>query len=484
MKKVLALILSVLLLCSLVACGGSSTAKDEEEATPAETTPSNETADNSSKNAEKSEDEKNEDSDDNDSQKPAEEPEEAVPVIDEGVFSATIEETTLVDEQSVLIVAKKLECSDYSATLTVYMENNSDKTLKFRSWGQYINDYMMEYYLNEEIEPGMAANKKINYDIDELRMFGITDIAKIGIGFELEDDDYDQYLLSDMKEIPTSVFASYDSGKDSFENGIGSILPEYHATLIKSTDNVMGEVKGISFGKSYVIKNSDNSETTLLEISNKSGQDIYFAMSNITIDGITLSHGTWDSTAIASDKKAVMAINMEYLFDDYAAVLDFSTYGTVSFEGSVRSIDEYEELTANQVDIVFSNEGTNIQLPDAIFSEDGISVYFLGIAEDSFEYSDDIHAIFMIANETDAEIVIDLGSNSLYVNKLKTSELTYSRGIPAKGKGILDIEMMESSLEENDLTIDTIESVSFTMEVRDSHYSKIMTPVITISTAG
>ncbi len=53
------------------------------------------------------------------------------------VFSATINETVLVDEKDVKITATELTYTEYSAELELLIENNSNKDLSFYSGSLY-----------------------------------------------------------------------------------------------------------------------------------------------------------------------------------------------------------------------------------------------------------------------------------------------------------------------------------------------------------
>ena len=115
-------------------------------------------------------------------------------VIDQGgegltpVFSATINETVLVEEKDVKITATELTYTGYSAELELLIENNSDRDLSFYAGTlgysvNSVNHYMIaDGYLGEDVDAGMQARATMSFGLDQLMMYGITDIADIGLG--------------------------------------------------------------------------------------------------------------------------------------------------------------------------------------------------------------------------------------------------------------------------------------------------------------
>lgn len=118
------------------------------------------------------------------------------PAGDTALFAptATMEETVLVDESNVKITATGLEYTDYDVTLSLTIENNTDQDLSFRSGTSgyscnSINGYMVDDgYLNADVTAGKKTNETVSFNVDELTLLGLTDIADIELGFSITDD--------------------------------------------------------------------------------------------------------------------------------------------------------------------------------------------------------------------------------------------------------------------------------------------------------
>lgn len=87
---------------------------------------------------------------------------------------ATIEETVLVDESDVKITATGLSYTDYSAELSLLIENNTDLDLSFYSGTagyscNAVNGYMSdEGYMNVDVSAGKKATEDISFDASSL----------------------------------------------------------------------------------------------------------------------------------------------------------------------------------------------------------------------------------------------------------------------------------------------------------------------------
>ncbi len=162
MKKVIILIIALLLVLSLMACGASS----EKEQTDAQQTSTDQLGGEMSEPEEttipKSEDNTSVQTEPTFPEETGAPTTESPEKDDDGTFSmkGTIEETVLVDEKGVKITATELTFERNGVELTLLFENNTDKKLSFTTGTigyscNSINGYMVDTgYLNATIQPG------------------------------------------------------------------------------------------------------------------------------------------------------------------------------------------------------------------------------------------------------------------------------------------------------------------------------------------
>ena len=161
MKKTFAIILTIAMLLSMVACSNTTTTSESSSNQTEITTTI--------------------------SEEPTTEPSESTtspttaPVEELATFkkNATIPETVLFEENGVKISATALNYGNYSVDLDLLIENNSEKELSFISGSvgyscNSVNGYMInDGYLNCDVAAGKKAYDTISFDYDALMLYGI-----------------------------------------------------------------------------------------------------------------------------------------------------------------------------------------------------------------------------------------------------------------------------------------------------------------------
>lgn len=453
MKKILTIVLTFVVLIVLAACGSKS--------------PSSTDLPTSSK----------------------EEVTESKPTVKDS-FKGSIEEVVLVDESGVKITAKKLEYSSWNATLSLSLENNTDKELSFHAGSvgysvNSVNGYMVsDGYLWEAVAPGMTANEKMNFSLDELRVYGITDIADLGVGFSISDDDYNEVLVTGPIHIKTSSADSYDLSKDTFKETMkdGGILKQLNASEVYAAEDALFNESGFKCLYQEIVENKDGEKTLFMEVENTSSEDVFFTTSNVLLNGVTASSGIWSSDYVEAGKRAVLDITMDSVMDkNEAEAYGITEFKEIAFDLAVRNSDS-SVLMNKHIDIPFNGTGASIDdSGDVLYDANGIKLISKGLKEDSSKYSDDLHFLIMIKNDSGQEIYVSTDFGDTYVNKTKVSDITFGETVASGQTAILDMELMVRSLKENGLTIDNITSISTKLVIRDEYFSEIDTAAIEAS---
>lgn len=204
MKRILIVIIAVLMMVSLVACGGTSDGEIQKASNVS--TGNTEVPENN-----------------NDSNSKTEQPVET---------EVTIEETVLVDEGGVKITAKSLSMDEiFGAELKLLFENNSGKDLTIQCRNASVNGYMVETMLSVDIVNGKNANDAITFMESDFDACGITDIADMEFAFHMfTTSDWETYLDTAQIQLKTSIAETYeytfdDSGDVAYDaNGIKVII--------------------------------------------------------------------------------------------------------------------------------------------------------------------------------------------------------------------------------------------------------------------
>ena len=398
-----------------------------------------------------------------------------------------IEETVLVDESDVKITATELDLTSTAAELTLALENNTDKNLTFRgtgSNGNAVNSYMVNTgYLNVEISAGKKANETVKFDLDELSIYGITDIGSIEMGFDIIDDDYDDYLQVPPVRLDTSLAETLEEEEDAYQTAIMSLADDSDVTVDYSAQDVLYDVEGVQMLSELILSNPDGDQLMLLEIENTTDEQVYVRLGDFTINGLQVQQGSWTVDCINAGKRRVMDIDLTYMLDNaYSEVFGITDVSDITFSLSLKNAegDDLAEKQAVQI-AVPDVEASFDDSGEVVYDENDIQVISKGLAPDSFEYSDDIHALFLVKNGSSGELDIDCDDDSVSVNGFMTDELCWGSDIPAGTVGILDVELSWDSLEDNGCSsIEDIEELELTLVIRDEKYNTIAEPVVTL----
>lgn len=404
-------------------------------------------------------------------------------------FSASIEETVLLDDIGVKITAKDLSYTNHSAELQILLENNSDQDLKFLSETlayslNSVNGYMMPIgYVAEDIASGMSATKTISISFDELSMYGISDIADITMGFVIQSGN-EEYLKTGLLEIRTSAADGYDYSKDTFAEAMdGTALPSVYGFSVdyRGSEKLLEEY-GLTIEKQYVITNKDGEKNLFMEVVNDSENNLYVASADVCVNGMSVSSGTWDSESISAGKRGVLTLEFDKLISKgMLELLRMKKYTDCSMV--LKIVDEkMNTLGTKEVAVPF--DGTS--LPDkhsgaVVYDKNGYTFQTVGLMEDPSEYSDDVHALVLMKNTSGQEVYVSTMFNDVYANKTKVSDITYGRTVKDGGYALIDISLTGNDLQTNGLDVTTITEVSTKFDISDGNYHTYDEPEVTLT---
>ncbi len=97
------------------------------------------------------------------------------------------QEQVLVEDENCLFRVEGIDPEGY--TLSVHMENYTDKNLMF-SWSEVsVNGYMCDPFWAATVTAGMKAKDKITFSPSELKRLGIGEVTDIAFNLNVYDDD-------------------------------------------------------------------------------------------------------------------------------------------------------------------------------------------------------------------------------------------------------------------------------------------------------
>ena len=404
----------------------------------------------------------------------------------------TIEETVLWDDGSVIITASELNFSNYSADLKLKFENNTDKALNFVSGSigyssNTINRYMTsEMYVNESVDAGMKANKTISISLNELQALGINEIAEIGIGFMITDDDHNDYARTGALLIPTSASDSYDPDTDTYLESLqdGSFAALGNAEVHDIFTDVAYSNSRIHLDSAAVVSNSSGDTVILLEMTNTSEETVIVRYGSVSADNVVICSSNWTNDTIAPHKTAITMLDLSNMIsEEYASAIGLGS--DCSYTVDITLMDEEYKITDNVTTAElgpayageFNTDG------DVLYDQNGFTVISKGLANDPSSYSEDKHALFLVINNNGKPAYANIDYKSVSVNGYMTDFICYTMEVPPHKAALLDLELMSRSLKENDVSgIESITELKCKLQLaQDTYYNYIDQPSLSVS---
>lgn len=485
MKKWMSIILALLICLSLVACGTTAEEainpqntveeeKNEETTRKEDSEAVEETLEAEEKNEGTEEDFETEDTEE----------------IKEKAFSkkCSIEETILVDEKGITITATELSIGDREAELNLLLENETQDDLRFMSGTlgyscNSINGYMVETgYVSTTVAAGKKARVKMEFDLDDLEVYGIREIAEIGVGFLVDKaDGYEDVLETGPIFIQTSISDDYNYENESFSGLIKTEKTSREFDFF--TDALLFNEEDFQVVSAALFHDKYDNQFFVMEVVNNSEQLVYARTRNIAIDNVEVCYSTWTVDAISPGKKALLSVKVSSLLDEPEyELLGLSDIHNISLTLNIEEEDKRTDITSGEITVQIS-EGENLteNIGAPVFEGAGITIYSLGLSPDKYSSSKDIHLFFLVVNNTGGEIRADIKDGSASIDGFVIKDLTFGSYISADKCGVLDIELQGSSLEDNGIKgIEDISNLEVTLDIEDERYAEIARPTIVL----
>lgn len=381
--------------------------------------------------------------------------------------SATMEETVIVDEQGIKITALNLQYLNYAVELNVLIENNTEKDLSFVAGSigyccNSINGMMInEGYMNTDVTSGNKANASLSFSYEGLMIYGIDGIANMSIGFEAIDEDYNSIYLN-SKLIETSLNKKFDFEKDYYVDSINNkaIMAHYGFEIDAFSKDCLYKENGIEMVSSALITKDTYEKILLLEFKNNSSQDVYISTSDICVNGLKVFSGLWSNTIVQASKTCVVRVSVTDMLDvDFLDVYGIEDIGSLSLNISQKDLQGNSLVDGVLVDV--RNEDNKVEFKNSdsiLFDHDGIQIGFMDVKETS-----DVSVLLLVENKSGKTVTIDDEYGSLSVNGMMIDYLMYSQELEDGQCGVIEVELWDSSLEENQ--IDSIQDISFSLNV-------------------
>ena len=268
---------------------------------------------------------------------------------------ATIEKTVLYDQNNVKITADELLYGNFSADLSVTIENNSGENVKVTSSTMAyavnaINGCLAEDgYLNCDVEAGKTVSEKLSFGYEAMKVYGITEIADIAVGFNIIfEDEKNTNVRTEPVKIKTSIADSYDYSENKYQKIIsnGSMEKEFESKVEYFSDDILFDKNNICINSAAVITNKDGEPAVIIEIDNKSEHSVYASMSEMRINDKLVYEFRWTGAIMPGKTKRLEDIVLSNLIEKYDGdKAEISKVKKVSFTFGIGDVGKAAEVT-------------------------------------------------------------------------------------------------------------------------------------------
>lgn len=405
--------------------------------------------------------------------------------VNERIAKPVIEESVLLENDSFRITAVSLELTDGDTLyLTLRFENFGDEGLYFTT-GSFnncyssINSYMVSgFYMSAYADPGETVQEKSGIELCENTILGIKKIFEVGIGFEVNNEDYSVDYTTGPLYVRSSDVEGYDTSTDTYLNALqdSSSWPYTIADVDDLNWNDFldqEELKGIS---SCLVTNETGQKSLFLEIENISEEDLEVKTGHISINGAVVSSYSCTSAFINSGKKRVMEIPLDELVLSEELGLEY--YGinelvNVGIRFHCENL-KFEDIFYKDVVIRLSGENDAISL----YGEEVYNGNDIRIISDKI-IKDDPNCIYMLLfaeNNSSGTVEISEERGSITINGIETDSITYGAILDPGEKGFIDIEVGRPMFEEAGFKdLYEVSEAEFTLEILDANENVIDT---------
>ncbi len=400
----------------------------------------------------------------------------------------TIEEQTIYDSDGIKITASSLTFNDYEAELTFNVENNADKEYSITSGSlgyscNAINSWMVEDgWFNVTLQPGKKSVEKADFDLDNLKSYGIHEIGTIQMGFDIEDTAEQDSSYTGPIEIKTSKSDSYQKDSDwslqeLLDNGAGRIDTSY--TMHYNDDQKIFDENGVTVSQEAFITDHDNDKLLILLAENNGSDTAVFSCGHFTINSVGASSGIWSSDNIIPGRKYLSVINLSNMVsdEDEQNMIGFDSISTIDFQLSLMNGWDYVAGPDDVTLTVSSEQASADPSGEEVYSSNGITMISKGLTKDKYD-SDERHWKILVQNNSGQDISIADQFNSFSIGDYMVDCIMFSQDVANGSSGILDIEILSNSLKDNGIDPNSITNAQITLEIKDSDYNDIDTPTI------
>lgn len=186
--------------------------------------------------------------------------------------TVTLPEQVIWDTEELCVTVQGMKETLLSGpSISLFVENRSQKNLTLQAVDGWVNRYMVDTYFSENIPAGQTSACELYFDKSTMNLCGITDVAEAGFTLHVFDTKHwDDYTDSDPVILETSACVGFT---DSFQRD-GDTLYEENGVYVAS--------KGITETDPNIGKQ------LLLVLDNAGESEMVVASDTVLVNGVEI----------------------------------------------------------------------------------------------------------------------------------------------------------------------------------------------------
>lgn len=276
-------------------------------------------------------------------------------------LDGVIERTVLLDDDTLTIVAEKLEYRNDMAYLTLSIANNTEGELDVTAStlgysANYVNGCMMtEGYLNAQIPGRETVEEEVSYSLWELQLYGMRGIGALGLGVRAVNDEFEE-VFRGIVEVTTSLYGEQSIDSGTFAGSVDS--PAFSQRLgydIEAASAIDQSLSGAGLDalSAFLITNQEGDQAVMVEFANNTDDALIIYIRDVAIDGALAYEGLWTTNTVAPGKRFIVDdLLLSSMVEDKADQFDLSDVGEISMAVSV--MDTNRNTILDSVDLAIS----------------------------------------------------------------------------------------------------------------------------------
>ncbi len=396
---------------------------------------------------------------------------------------STIDENVIYDKDNIKITSTSIEFKWSQMYLNLTIENNTSQDLRFITGSTLyncnsINGYMVDDgYSICDVAAGQKNDDAIIFDLENLVLYGIDEIATIEIGFTILDDNNNSKHTGPLL-IKTSAYDTnqlYNFGRDSYQKTIKNRSSQkgFGYTLDYFSDDTIYQNSDISI-ISEALLTKGNKKYLFLEAENNGNNVVNFRVQDFFINGLMVKGGSWSADNISPGKKYISMLSLTDIADGNLERYGIDDIGNIELDVELLDNDYNTISNAQTITITASKKYLYDSSGDEIYNKNNIRIVSKGIAESDSIYNNDMEILWLVENNSSTIINIRESGESSSINGLMVDTSFYGEYIPAGKAAIVSIHLYDMDLNDINITsADEIEEFEMAIKIKDKDYNDI-----------